>query len=144
MSKGMLLVSTEVLPEVYLKVIEAKRLLASGEVKTASEALKMCGISRSAYYKYKDSVFEYTHPLGKIVSLQATLRDRAGVLSSFLQTLYGVGGNILTVNQGLPVSGTASVSVSLRMPEDDYDISELLNSLNELDGVVSVKRTLGE
>ncbi len=144
MSKSMLLVSTDVLPEVYLKVIEAKRMLSSGEVKTASEALKMCGISRSAYYKYKDSVFEYTHPLGKIVSLQATLRDRAGVLSSFLQTLYSAGANILTVNQGLPISGTASVSVSVRMPEDDFDITELVSSLSQLDGVISVKRTLGE
>lgn len=144
MSKDMLLVSTDVLPDVYLKVIEAKRMLSSGEVKTASEALKMCGISRSAYYKYKDSVFEYTHPLGKIVSLQATLRDRAGVLSSFLQTLYSVGANILTVNQGLPLSGTASVSVSVRMPEDNFDMTELVNSLSRLDGVVSVKRTLGE
>ena len=144
LSKGMLLVSTDVLPEVYLKVIEAKRMLSSGEVKTASEAIKICGISRSAYYKYKDSVFEYTHPLGKIVSLQATLRDRAGVLSNFLQKLYGVGANILTVNQGLPVSGTAHVSVSMRMPEENFDITELIYSLSALDGVVSVKRTLGE
>ncbi len=144
MSKGMLLVSTDVLPEVYSKVIEAKRMLSSGEVKTASEALKMCGISRSAYYKYKDSVFEYTHPLGKIVSLQATLRDRAGVLSCFLQKLYNEGANILTVNQGLPISGTAYVSVSMRMPDDNFDIAELVRSLGELDGVVSVKRTLGE
>lgn len=144
MSKGMLLVSVDALPEVYSKVIEAKRLLASGEVKTASEALKMCGISRSAYYKYKDSVFEYTHPLGKIVSLQAILRDRAGVLSGFLQKLYSLGGNILTVNQGLPVSGTASVSVSMRVPDDDFDISGMLSSLSESDGVVSVKRILGE
>ncbi len=144
MSKGMLLVSADALPEVYSKVIEAKRMLASGEAKTASDALRMCGISRSAYYKYKDSVFEYTHPQGKIVSLQAILRDRAGVLSGFLQTLYGQGGNILTVNQGLPVSGTASVSVSLRVPNDDFDVSAMMESLNKLDGVVSVKRILGE
>ncbi len=144
MNKGMLLVSADALPEVYTKVIEAKRLLASGEAKTASEALTMCGISRSAYYKYKDSVFEYTHPLGKIVSLQAILRDRAGVLSGFLQRLYASGGNILTVNQGLPVSGTASVSVSIRIPDDNFDISEMLSSLAKSDGVVSVKRILGE
>ncbi len=144
MSKGMLLVSADVLPEVYSKVIEAKRLLASGQVKTASEALKICGISRSAYYKYKDSVFEYTHPLGKIVSLQAILRDHAGVLSAFLQTLYSCGGNILTVNQGLPVSGTASVSVSIRIPDNDFDVSRTIESLNKLDGVVSVKQILGE
>ena len=144
MSKGMLLVSTDALPEVYAKVVEAKKLLASGKAKTASDASKMCGISRSAYYKYKDSVFEYTHPFGEIVSLQAVLRDRAGVLSSFLQLLYGIGGNILTVNQGLPVSGTASVSVTLRVPLDNFDVSKMLSSLSALDGVVSVKRILGE
>lgn len=144
MSKGMLLVSTDVLPEVYSKVIKAKRLLSSGQVKTASEALKICGISRSAYYKYKDSVFEYTHPLGEIVSLQAVLRDRAGVLSAFLQTLYSCGGNIMTVNQGLPVSGTASVSVSVRIPENNFDVTNMIESLIKLDGVVTVKRILGE
>ena len=140
----MLLVSADVLPDVYLKVIKVKKILTSGKAKTASEALKMCEISRSAYYKYKDSVFEYTHPLGEIVSLQATLHDRAGVLSSFLQTLYGQGGNILALNQGLPVSGTASVSVSLRVPNEDFDVSSLMNSLSGLDGVVSIKRILGE
>ncbi len=144
MSKGMLLVSTDVLPEVYSKVIKAKKLLSSGQVKTASEALKICGISRSAYYKYKDSVFEYTHPLGEIVSLQAVLRDRAGVLSAFLQTLYSCGGNIMTVNQGLPVSGTASVSVSVRIPENNFDVTNMIESLIKLDGVVTVKRILGE
>lgn len=143
MSVEMLLVKSSALPDVYSKVVEAKRLLASGEAKTASQASKICGISRSAYYKYKDFVFEYTHPLGNTVSLQATLKDKAGVLSNFLQVLYSCGGNILTVNQGLPASGVASVSVSLRAPEN-FKSAELLSALKSIDGVVSVKQLHGE
>lgn len=143
MSTGMLLVNAQTLPEVFQKVVEAKRLLASGEAKTASEASRMCGISRSAYYKYKDFVFEYTHPLGEIVSLQAVLRDKAGVLSSFLSEIYAFGGNILTVNQGLPASGLASVSVSLRISSKDFDSEKLLNRLSHIKDVVSVKQIHG-
>lgn len=143
MSTGMLLVNTQALPDIFQKVVEAKRLLASGEVKTASEASKLCGISRSAYYKYKDFVFEYTHPLGEIVSLQAVLRDKAGVLSSFLQEIYACGGNILTVNQGLPASGVASVSVSLRTPIESFDSNKLLDRLSQIKDVVSIKQIHG-
>ncbi len=136
----MLLVNSSALPEVFQKVIEAKRLIASGEAKTASEASRMCGISRSAYYKYKDSVFEYSDSVGKTVSLQASLRDKAGVLSAFLQHLYSINANLLTVNQGLPVNGIASFSVSFRISPEDFSPSKMLNDLAALDGVVSVKQ----
>lgn len=144
MAQGMLLVNSAALPEVFQKVVEAKRLIASGEAKTASEASKMCGISRSAYYKYKDYVFEYTSPLGETVSLHAMLRDRAGVLSAFLQKLYGRNANLLTVNQGLPVGGVASFSVSFRISYDGFDINEMMAELAEIDGVISVKQIHGE
>lgn len=144
MSAEMLLVKADALPDVYIKVVEAKRLLASGEVKTASEASAVCGISRSAYYKYKDCVFEYSHPLGEVVSLHAVLRDKAGVLSNFLQVLYTYGANILTVNQGLPASGVASVSVSLRVTPENIGKTELVELLKEINGVVSVKQLHGE
>lgn len=141
MGDKMLLISSRALPDIYLKVLDAKKLIASGAAKTASDASKMCGISRSAYYKYKDLVFEYNNPLGKIISLQAVLRDTAGVLSAFLTELYGCGCNILTVNQSLPASGTASVSVSMRIPTDDFDVEKTIITLLKIDGVVSVKRT---
>lgn len=144
MYTGMLLVHSNALPEVFSKVIEAKRLLESGKVKTASEASAACGISRSAYYKYKDSVFEYTRPLGEIVSLQTVLKDKAGVLSALLSKLYDCGGNILTVNQGLPASGVAPVSVSLRISPENFNSEQLLKSLKEIDGVVSVKQIHGD
>ncbi|MBQ1183935.1 MAG: ACT domain-containing protein [Clostridia bacterium] len=140
MEQEMLLVSSAALPEVFQKVMQAKRLIASGEAKTATDASRMCGISRSAYYKYKDSVFEYSNSLGQTVSLQASLRDRAGVLSSFLQHLYSLNANLLTVNQGLPVNGIASFSVSFRISNEDFSASQMLNDLAALDGVVSVKQ----
>ena len=143
MGTEMLLVNAQALPEIFQKVVAAKRLIASGEVKTASDASRMCGISRSAYYKYKDFVFEYTHPLGEIVSLHAVLRDKAGVLSSFLLELYGCGGNILTVNQDLPASGVASVSVSLRVSPESFDSAKILDKLMKTDGVISVKQIHG-
>lgn len=136
----MLLVSSAALPDVFIKVMQAKRLIASGEAKTATDASRMCGISRSAYYKYKDSVFEYSNSLGQTVSLQASLRDKAGVLSAFLQHLYSLNANLLTVNQGLPVNGIASFSVSFRISNEDFSISQMLNDLAALDGVLSVKQ----
>lgn len=144
MNTKMLLINSDALPDVYLKVIEAKRLLASGEAKSASEASKVCGISRSAFYKYKDYVFEYSHPLGEVISLHAVLRDKAGVLSLLLQELYSFGGNILTVSQGLPASGVASVSVSIRLPVQSPDRTDILEKLKKIDGVVSVKQLHGE
>lgn len=136
----MLLVSSAALPDVFIKVMQAKRLIASGEAKTATDASRMCGISRSAYYKYKDSVFEYSNSLGQTVSLQASLRDKAGVLSAFLQHLYSLNANLLTVNQGLPVNGIASFSVSFRISNEDFSVSQMLNDLAALDGVLSVKQ----
>ncbi len=141
MVNGMLLINSAALPEVFQKVVEAKKLIASGVARTASEASRMCGISRSAYYKYKDCVFEYTSPVGQTVSLQAALRDKAGVLSQFLQVLYSCKANLLTVNQGLPVNGIASFSVSFRIEE--FNSEELLNNLAAIDGVISVKQVHG-
>ncbi len=144
MSTGILLVGTAALPEVFEKVIAAKRLLASGEARTTSDAAKMCGISRSAFYKYKDYVFEYTNPLGETVTLHSVLRDKAGVLSQFLTEIYSHGANVLTVNQELPSSGMASVSVSLRMPPDSKTTKSMIEALAKIDGVISVKQIRGE
>lgn len=144
MSQRMLLVNAAALPDVFQKVVEAKKLIASGGAKTASEASRMCGISRSAYYKYKDYVFEYTSPVGETVTLQAALRDRAGVLSAFLQQLYSSKANLLTVHQGVPVNGIASFSVSFRILSEDFDPAAMLNSLAAIDGVISVKQIHGE
>lgn len=94
-----LLLDMSVLPEVYVKVIEAKGYLQSGEVANASQAIKMAGISCSAYYKYKDKIFEYSKQGDDATTINAKLQDNAGVLSSVMNELYLAGANILAVNQ---------------------------------------------
>ena len=94
-----LLLDMSVLPEVYVKVIEAKGYLQSGEAANASQAIKMAGISCSAYYKYKDKIFEYSEQGDDATTINAKLQDNAGVLSSVMNELYLAGANILAVNQ---------------------------------------------
>ena len=95
----LLLVDSSVLPEVFLRVVEAKRMLAVGQVRSLSEAAKAAGISRSALYKYKDCVFVHNEALDdQVITLSARLEDRPGVLSGLLNTLSEQQGNILTVN----------------------------------------------
>lgn len=136
-----LVVSADVLPGVFLKVIEAKRLLSKAQAKNSSEACRMVGISRSAYYKYKDNVKVYEeNSTGQLSTLYMRLSDEPGVLSHVLQQLYEVGANILTVNQNIPVDTVAVVTISIQINRDRTDLDEILASLSEIYGVVSVKR----
>ena len=145
MKTDMLLVKTDVLPEVFQKVVEAKHLLNCKKAKSATEAAKMCGISRSAFYKYRDAVFNYKERVnGSIINLSAVLEDKAGVLSLFISVLHDMKANILTINQGMPSGGVAQVTVSYRSRSDDEDISKVLKRLSEIDGVVTLEQVLGE
>ena len=124
-----LLVDAQVLPEVFLKVIEAKMLLAQGKAKSSSQAAQMAGISRSAFYKYKDAIYLYDERMSEnITTFNLTLEDRPGVLSA-----------LLTVNQNIPVDGVAIASVSVRTTSSTLSRSELLDMLAALDGVVEAK-----
>ncbi len=139
-----LLVDSEILPDVYTRVLNAKKLISDGVVKNSSEAAKMAGVSRSAYYKYKDCVFDYNERYeGHIVTLHTILEDRAGVMMQFVNALYNFGANILTVYQDIPNSGRASLSVSFRTATDDISVAAILDSLKKVDGVVSVSQILG-
>ena len=107
------IVSTEALPEVFIKVAEARRMLQVGEAATVGEAARMVGISRSAFYKYKDAVRPFHDMLhGRIVTFQVLLRDEPGILSGVLNVLSGTGMNILTINQNIPVNGCAVVTMT--------------------------------
>ena len=140
----LLLVDTAVLPEVFLKVIYAKKMLAQGKAKSASEAAKLAGISRSAFYKYKDCVQEYTSKMSdNIVTLYVTLADEPGVLSSVITQLYTLGANILTVNQNIPVDSIAHVSISAKIGYINCTEGELLLAVQSLDGVVEGKLLSG-
>jgi chorismate mutase len=135
-----LLVESNCLPEVFLKVIEAKQLLASGRAHSVNEAAKIADLSRSAYYKYKDSVHPFNEEVGgSILTLHAMLRDEAGNLSKLTSLLYRQGANIMTINQNIPVGGFAPVTVSARADGMKIDLSELLEKIRQLDGVNSIE-----
>ena len=120
------LVSAEALPEVFIKVAEAKRMLQVGEADTVGEAARLVGISRSAFYKYKDAVQPFQNMrAGHIITFYALLKDIPGVLSNYLSIFAGSGANILTINQTIPTNGCAGVTISA-------DTSEMVDGLEEL------------
>ncbi|MBP1536199.1 MAG: ACT domain-containing protein [Ruminococcus sp.] len=142
---GLVVVSADVLPDIVLKVLAAKRMRARGEVSTSTEACRAVGISRSAYYKYKDSVFNYEERLtNNIVSVYCILRDEKGVLSSIISKLYELGTNILTINQNIPVDSVATVTFSVRFDRDSLNTARLTEELSKVAGVVDAKIISGE
>lgn len=134
-----LLVNSKVLPPVFKNVIKAKELLSSGKVASTSRAAKEAGLSRSAFYKYKDYVFLYETDDKHEITINAVLSDRAGVLSAMTGVLYSHNANILTVNQSAPKGGTASVSITIRTDNMKSDVSDLIDSLKSVDGIISAK-----
>lgn len=134
------LVNAEILPEVYRKVLEAKEYLASGDASNATQAAKMAGISRSAYYKYKDGVFEYNpENAEEMATLSLILLDTKGVLSAVTNELYLVGANVLSINQEVPQNGVARVSLTMRIAEMTVSVEKLTEKLKTVSGVKSVK-----
>ncbi len=135
-----LLVDETVLPPVFSGVIQAKMLLASGKAKNATEATRMAGISRSAFYKYADRVFQYNgYDRGKTVTINASLADRVGVLSALIGALSQLGANILTMNQDLPADGSATVAISVRCDRMELSPEEMIERVRQVDGVLSAK-----
>ena len=134
--RNLVLVDQPVLPDVFVRGLEAKLSLLSGEAASASEAARRAGLSRSAFYKYKDAVFPYeAGRTGYILTVHSVLKDRPGVLSSMLAAFAGAGANILTVNQNIPAGGTAAVSISARTDRLEMPVDAFIRSLGELPGV---------
>ena len=134
-----LLLDMSVLPEVYVKVIEAKGYLQSGEAANASQAVKMAGISCSAYYKYKDKIFEYSEQGDDVTTINAKLQDNAGVLGSVMNELYLAGANILAVNQSIPVNNIADVSITVSFAQSGHMTDEVLEKIKSVGGVKSAE-----
>ncbi len=134
-----LLVDMSILPEIYAKVVEANGYLQSGEATSASQAAKMAGISRSAYYKYKDKIFEYNEQGDDVTAINAKLIDNAGVLSSVMNELYIAGANILAVNQSIPVNNIADVSITVRLSQTDVSTEDLISKIKNIGGVKSAE-----
>ena len=136
----LIVVDAHILPDVFTKVLEVKKLMARKDEKSFASACKRIGISRSAYYKYKDSVFSYDELFNrKIVNLYMLLNDKPGVLSSVLVFLNSIKANIMTVNQSIPVDGAAAVNISIRLNADINEELKLLNSISDLEGVLEAK-----
>lgn len=124
------IVEASVLPAVFLKVAEAKRFLETGEERTVNAAARRVGISRSAFYKYKDAIRPFRDMLhGRIVTIQILLRDEPGALSGVLNLLAAHGGNVLTINQSIPGGGTAAVTVGLETADSGTDLEHLITAL---------------
>jgi len=130
------LVREEILPEAIKKTIRAKEILKRGDVKTINEAAAKAGLSRSAYYKYKDYVFPfYEASKDKIITLSLLLEHKPGVLSSVLNTIAGDMGSIMTINQGIPLQGVANTTISIETRNLTVDLEALLDKLRTIDGV---------
>lgn len=137
-NKEVILVDAEVLPEVFLKVLTSKRLIESGEVKTVNEAVEKTGISRSAYYKYKDHVFDINQMQG-VLTIMAVVVDLKGILSEMLKIISSVNCSVLTINQSVPTDGIANVHITLKTDLMKTGIDKLITELNKVAGVRSVK-----
>ena len=142
--KEFVVVTSDVLPEVVIKVIEAKRLLAQGVCRTSTEACKMAGVSRSAYYKYKDSAFVYTEKLSqRIVTFCIVVKDSPGVLAEVLNEFYRLDANILTINQNIPID-SATVTVTVRLDDVSTEPGDMIDNIAGVEGVSSVKIISGK
>lgn len=126
----------EILPEAIKKTIRVKEVLKRGEVRTINEAVEKMGLSRSAYYKYKDFVFPfYEASKEKIVTLSLLLEHKSGVLSRVLNTIADHNGSIMTINQGIPLQGVANTTISIETKNLTVDLEALLDKLRMIDGV---------
>ncbi|MDD6024717.1 MAG: ACT domain-containing protein [Oscillospiraceae bacterium] len=138
------IVEAAALPEVFLKVAEAKRMLDSGEALTVNEATKATGISRSAFYKYRDAMMPFQNLMaGRIITFQLMLKDRTGVLSGILSIFAYNGANILTINQNIPTNGCAVLTISAETGEMHISVEDLLKRMGNLDGVIKAEIIAG-
>jgi chorismate mutase len=131
------IVEASALPEVFLKVAEAKRLLSTGEASTVNEATKMTDISRSAFYKYRDSVLPFQNMMtGRIITFQLLLHDEPGLLSNVLNVFADNKANIITINSIVPTNGTAVVTISAETMDLTVQLEELLRQLRQSKGII--------
>ena len=123
-------------PEVLLKVVEAKRLLDSGKVESVQDATEAVGISRSSFYKYKDDIFpDHENQKGKTITMVIQLDDEPGLLSIVLKTIADFHANILTIHQSIPVNGIASLSLSIDVFPTTGNVEDMKNSIESVQGI---------
>ena len=135
-----LIVEKSALPDYFLKVVEARRLLESGKYTQVIDAVHAAGISRSTYYKYKDKVLEPSQlTVGRKASLMLQLNHRAGMLSRVLSAVSASNANILTITQSLPIHGKASIMLSIDLGQLKGSVDGMTEELSAIDGVENVR-----
>ena len=133
-------VTQKAIPEVLLKVVEAKNLLESEKVLTVQEAINQVGISRSSFYKYKDDIFQFhDNSQGTTITLTFQMDDEPGLLSDVLKIIADFGANILTIHQSIPINGIASLTLSIQVLQTTGDISHMIEQLEGQSSVHHVK-----
>ena len=138
------IVAAEALPEIFIKVAEAKRMMQTGEAETVGAATRAVGISRSAFYKYKDAVQPFNNmKAGRIITFYTMLKDSPGVLSEVLSIFAGSGANILTINQSIPTNGCAAVTISAETSEMTLSLEELISGVSAWEGVIKMEILAG-
>ncbi len=138
------IVEASALPEVFVKVAEAKRLLSTGEASTVNEATKMTDISRSAFYKYRDSVLPFQNMMtGRVITFQFLVHDRPGLLATMLDVFPECNANIQTINSIVPVNGTAVLTISAETMELTVSLEEMLRRLRAFPGVIKAEVLAG-
>ena len=127
-------------PEVLLKVVEAKRLFESGRAESVQEATDMVGISRSSFYKYKDDIFPFhENAKGKTITMVIQMDDEPGLLSVVLQIIAEYQANILTIHQSIPIGGVASLTLSVDVLSNTGDISQMVEAIEQENGIHYLK-----
>ncbi|MDD6812630.1 MAG: ACT domain-containing protein [Lachnospiraceae bacterium] len=133
-------VKQKAVPEVLLKVVEAKRLIESGKVISVQQAVDQVGISRSSFYKYKDDIFPFhDNAQGTTITLMFQMDDETGLLSDVLKIIADFGANILTIHQSIPINGVASLSLSVQVLPTTGDMSRMIEAMEAQKGVHHVK-----
>lgn len=138
------IIEASALPEIFLKVAEAKRMLSTGEVSTVNDATKRMGISRSAFYKYRDAILPFQNMMkGRIITFQLMLHDEPGVLSALLMVFAKERANVLTINSIIPTNGHALVTISAELTDVAVSLEELLAELGGTPGVIKAEIIAG-
>lgn len=134
------IVKEKALPEVLLKVVEAKRLIDSEKAMTVQEATELTGISRSSFYKYKDDIIPFHENVhGRTITLSVQLDDEPGLLSGILKKIAEYHANILTIHQAIPINGIASLTLSMDILPTTGDFAALVGEMDALQGVHDIK-----
>ncbi|TCK87947.1 chorismate mutase [Natranaerovirga hydrolytica] len=134
------IIKKKALPDVFLQVVEAKKLLESEEAMTIQEAVEKVGISRSSFYKYKDTIFPfYDNARGKTITIGLKINDKPGLLARVLNTIADENANILTIHQSIPINSVANLTISVEVLPSTGDIEKIIASVEALDGVHGIK-----